>query len=53
MSRQDIFIYSRCLMAALYTLAGIMHFVKPKTYLPHHAALYAASGIFNLLKRII
>ena len=43
-------------MAALYIIAGIMHFIKPKmymrimpTYLPNHRALVYLSGIVEVL----
>ena len=44
------------IMAAMYILAGIMHFVKPKMYmrimpryLPHHKALVFWSGVAEIL----
>ncbi|WP_178987798.1 DoxX family protein [Winogradskyella schleiferi] len=44
------------IMAAIYVLAGIMHFIKPKMYmrimpkyLPNHKALVYLSGIAEML----
>ena len=44
------------IMAVIYILAGLMHFVKPKTYmrvmpkyLPNHKALVFWSGIAEIL----
>ena len=44
------------LMAALYIFAGIMHFIKPKTYLrimpryiPNHKLMVVLSGIAEIL----
>ncbi len=43
------------LMAALYIFAGVMHFVKPKTYLrimpryiPNHKLMVALSGVAEI-----
>lgn len=44
------------LMAAMYILAGIMHFIKPKAYLrimprylPNHKLLVSLSGVAEIL----
>ncbi len=44
------------LMAAMYVFAGIMHFIKPKTYLrimprylPNHKALVFLSGLAEVI----
>lgn len=44
------------LMAALYIFAGLMHFIKPKTYLrimprylPNHKLLVALSGLAEII----
>ena len=43
------------LMALIYIIAGIFHFIKPKTYLrimpkylPNHKLLVALSGVFEI-----
>ncbi|WP_339696287.1 MauE/DoxX family redox-associated membrane protein [uncultured Roseivirga sp.] len=44
------------IMSAMYILAGIMHFVKPKAYLrimprylPYHLPLVYLSGVFEII----
>lgn len=44
------------LMAAIYTFAGLMHFIRPKTYLrimprylPNHKLLVSLSGIAEIM----
>lgn len=47
-------------MAAMYMLAGIMHFVKPKVYmrimpryLPHHKTLVYLSGLVEIILGVL
>lgn len=48
--------YHLYLLAALYIFAGLMHFIKPKTYLrimprylPNHRLLVALSGVAEII----